>query len=63
MNLLLQDGLEKEKEYMFAPYSVFRVVSVQRSARAHHEEPHVVVLEAAVDNAVESEVLPLAAWY
>ena len=52
-----------ESEFLFAPYSVFTVVSVEASARNSYLAPHVITLRAAVDNRLEPEDLPLAPWY
>jgi len=51
-----------ESEYLFAPYSVFTLVSVKWSTRelAH---PHEMTIRAAHDNKDEDENLPLAPWY
>ena len=54
-------GLPDEQEYLFAPYSAFTVRSVQWKAGSD-ADPHVVELEAAVDNKAEPEDLPLAPW-
>jgi len=54
---------DSEQEFLFAPYSVFTVRSVELSARATYLAPHVIHLDAAVDNRLESETLPLAPWY
>ena len=54
-------GLKDEQEYLFAPYSVFTVRSVQWTAGTG-EDPHQIDLDAAVDNKGPSEDLPLAPW-
>ena len=54
-------GLPDEKEYLFAPYSVFTVLSVAWKAGTT-AEPHEIELLAAVDNKAEPEDLPLAPW-
>lgn len=48
-------------EYLFAPYSVFKLVSVEWSSKI--SASHTLVLEVAVDNRLEEETLPLAPWY
>ncbi len=67
VNLLRHTHVEGEEEFLFAPYSVFKVLAVQWShlgaAGANAEHPHIVDLEAAVDNAQESEDLPLPPWH
>ena len=50
-----------EQEYLFAPYSVFTVRSAEWAAGSV-DEPHVIELDAAVDNRDESEDLQLAPW-
>jgi hypothetical protein len=54
---------DAEAEFLFAPYSTFTVVSVELSASNSYVTPHVITLEAAVDNRLEPEDLPLAPWY
>ena len=48
-------------EYLFSPYSTFTVISTTWSDDL--KQPHLIVLEAALDNQRESERLPLAPWY
>ena len=47
-----------EEEYLYAPYSCFRVEKVDYSSRLCQ-----IVVSAAVDNMLEPEDLPLAPWY
>ena len=54
-------GLPDEKEYLFAPYSAFTVLSARWRAGTT-AEPHEIELLAAVDNKAEPEDLPLAPW-
>ena len=57
-------GLQDEQEYLFVPYSAFKVVGVQR-CNGTEEDPHVIELDAAVDNADADDApfdLPLAPW-
>ena len=49
-----------EEEYLFAPYSVFTLVSVKWSAT---RGPHKFILQPAIDNITEDESMPLAPWY
>lgn len=59
VNYLRHSTVANEDEYLFAPYSAFKVHGVQwRSGTPG--DPHIVVLYAAVDNRVEPEDLPLA---
>ena len=54
-------GLPDEQEYLFAPYSAFKVTSATWNAGTV-SNPHVVELLAAPDNKEEPEDLPLAPW-
>ena len=53
--------IEGEYEYLFAPYSVFKLVSIEWSAKL--EKPHEFTIQPSVNNKVEDEYLPLARWY
>ena len=53
--------LPDEREYLFAPYSAFTVLSVAWSAGTD-AAPHVIELLAAADNRKAAEDLPLAPW-
>merc|ERR1719201_705484 len=50
-----------EREYLFAPYSVFTLVSVKWSAKL--TKSHEFTIRAALDNKEEEEDLPLSPWY
>eukprot|EP00811_Abedinium_folium_P035445 NODE_8235_length_1512_cov_5.008664.p1 GENE.NODE_8235_length_1512_cov_5.008664~~NODE_8235_length_1512_cov_5.008664.p1 ORF type:complete len:470 (+),score=79.63 NODE_8235_length_1512_cov_5.008664:2-1411(+) len=52
-----------EAELLFSPYSVFTVRSVSWKDSPNYAEPHVIELDVAYDNALESEDLPLAPWH
>eukprot|EP01045_Picozoa_sp_COSAG04_P016512 COSAG04_NODE_1384_length_6988_cov_5.001161_1_plen_1277_part_00 len=54
-------GLENEQEYLFAPYSVFKVARVKWGAGTN-ADPYEIELHAAVDNMEEPLDLPLAPW-
>ena len=56
--------LQGEEEILFAPYSVFTVLSVTMpaSGKANASNPIVIQLQAAVDNREEPEDLPLSPW-
>ena len=54
-------GLPDEHEYLFAPYSVFEVLSASWNAGTP-EDPSVIKLLAAVDNKAEPLDLPVAPW-
>jgi len=51
-----------EDEFLFVPYSVFTVVSVEWKEKPSWMEPHVVRLRAAIDNLLHPEDLPLSKW-
>jgi len=50
-----------EGEYLFAPYSVFVLVSIRWSVQ--RDKPHALTILAACDNKQEDENLPLTPWY
>ena len=66
MSLVRKSHVAGEAEYLFAPYSVFTVQRVEWSVLgaggATADQPHIVHLEAAVDNLKEPEDLPVAPW-
>ena len=62
VNLVTKTNVPGEQEYLFAPYSVFTVRSVQFSESADDDDPHIIELDAAVDNRKEPEDLPTAPW-
>lgn len=51
-----------QQDYIFAAYSVFTIRKVTWSADPT-STPHLIELDAALDNALCSEDLPLAPWY
>ncbi len=53
--------LPDEQEYLFAPYSAFKVLSATWTTGTT-EDPHIIELMAAPDNRGPSEALPLAPW-
>ena len=61
MSFVSKTLIPGEREYLFAPYSVFTLVSVQWSANLR--EPHEFTIHAAIDNKSEDENLPLTPWY
>jgi hypothetical protein len=65
VNLLRVTHCAGEEEFLFQAFSVFTVkeVSWSKSALATMDDPHCIVLEAAVDNKDEPEDLPLAPWW
>lgn len=56
-------GASSEEEFLFAPYSVFTVQSAEWSDNPDDDTPHVIHLQAAIDNRKEPNDLPLAPWY
>ena len=62
MTLVSKTLIMGEHEYLFAPYSVFTLVSVKWS---EHDlvNPHEFTIQAARDNKEEDECLPLTPWY
>ena len=54
-------GVPDEQEYLFAPYSVFKVLKATWRAGTD-ADPHLIELLAAPDNIGPSEKLPLAPW-
>jgi len=61
MTFVSKTLIKGESEYLFAPYSVFTLLSVEWSPK--RRKPHEFVIQAAVDNQDEEEDLPLAPWY
>ena len=61
MALVSKTMIVGEYEYLFAPYSVFTLVSVKWSVELRR--PHVFTIRAAEDNKEEDECLPLTPWY
>ena len=64
VNLVEKTNVQGEEEFLFAPYSVFTVLSVTMpaSGKANASNPIVIELQAAVDNREEPEDLPLSPW-
>ena len=61
MTFVSKTLVKGEHEYLFSPYSVFKLVSVNWSNTLR--KAHEFVIEAAIDNREESENLPLTPWY
>ncbi len=55
-------NVDGEYEFLFAPFSVFTVVSVHVPVKPTTSNPIVIVLEAAIDNRDEPDDLPLSPW-
>ena len=62
VNFVRHSLVAGEQEYLFAAYSVFTIRRVTWSADPT-STPHLIELDAALDNALCSEDLPLAPWY
>lgn len=61
MTFVSKTLIKGENEYLFAPYSVFTLSSIQWSDDVR--KPHEFTVRAARDNKNEDENLPLAPWY
>ena len=61
VNLVRNTNVPGEDEYLFAPYSAFKVVNASWRAGTN-DQPHEVELYAAIDNQWPREDLPLAPW-
>jgi hypothetical protein len=62
VNLLRVTHCPGEEEYLFAAFSVFTVREAAWSTNPTMQDPHRITIEAAIDNVLEPEVLPLAPW-
>ncbi len=62
VNLVEKSNVKGEIEFLFAPFSVFTVVSVHVPVKPTAINPIVIVLESAIDNRDEPDVLPLSPW-
>ena len=63
VNLVTATHVAGEAEFLFAAFSSFEVVRAEWSqAPREAATPHVIVVRAAVTNAAESEMQPLAPW-
>ena len=63
VNFCENSDVPGEDEFLFAPYSVFTVISLTAPPAPTDDDPVVVRVQAAVDNLKEPEDLPLAPWY
>ena len=61
MTFVSKSLIKDEQEYLFAPYSVFTLVSTQWSPIRN--KPHEITILASHDNKREDENLPLVPWY
>jgi hypothetical protein len=62
VNLLRVTHCVGEEEYLFSAFSVFTVREVVWSSEPTLQDPHRITIEAAIDNSIEPEDLPLAPW-
>ena len=62
VNLVRHCNVANEEEFLFAPYSTFTVRAVAWNV-GDDMEPHIIDLEAAIDNKREDEGVPLAPYY
>lgn len=64
VNLVEKTNVQGEEEFLFAPYSVFTVLSVTMpaSGKPTATYPVVIELQAAIDNRDEPTDLPLSPW-
>jgi len=63
VNYVDRTNVPGEEEFLFAPYSVFTVISVDWKQKPTWVDPHIVHLEAAIDNILHPEDLPLSPWH
>jgi hypothetical protein len=62
VNLVEKSNVKGEVEFLFAPFSVFTVVSAHAPVKPTASNPIVIVLEAAIDNRDEPDDLPISPW-
>ncbi len=62
VNLVEKSNVKGEVEFLFAPFSVFTVVSAHAPVKPTTSNPIVIVLEAAIDNRDEPDELPISPW-
>ena len=62
VNLVEKSNVKGEVEFLFAPFSVFTVVSVNAPVKPTASNPIVIVLEASIDNRDEPDDLPISPW-
>jgi len=58
VNYVDKTNIPGEDEFLFVPYSVFKVTRVDWQEKPLWTKPHRVYLEAAVDNALHPEENP-----
>ena len=62
VNLVEKSDVKGEIEFLFAPFSVFTVVSINVPPKPTASNPIVIVLEASIDNRDEPDDLPISPW-
>lgn len=63
VNFIEQTNIPGEQEFLFVPYSVFKVISVEWKDNPTWSKPHVVHLEAAIDNNNHPNDLDSCPWH
>lgn len=63
VNYVKKTNCPDEREFLFVPYSVFTVVDAKWKDHPTWLDPHEVILQAAPDNHLCPEELPLARWH
>mmetsp|Transcript_8651 Transcript_8651/g.20403 ORF Transcript_8651/g.20403 Transcript_8651/m.20403 type:complete len:211 (-) Transcript_8651:79-711(-) len=63
VNFVSKTHFPDENEYLFAPYSAFRIDRVEWSPTPDDRTPHRIYLTAYLDNRDAPPNLPLAPWY
>jgi len=63
VNYVDRTNVENEDEFLFVPYSVFTVKSIDWKPNPVWTDPHEVHLIAAIDNSLEPQNLPLILWH
>ena len=63
VNYVAKTHVPGEREYLFTAYSVFTIRQVTWADPLDRQTPHLIELDAALDNQEHSLDLPLAPWY
>ena len=65
MNFIDKMLVKDEGKFLFLPYSTFTVLEGPNMEQqgVNWTKPYIVVLEAAVDNKLEPEDVPLSMWH
>jgi hypothetical protein len=62
VNLVEKSNVKGEIEFLFAPFSVFTVVSINVPSKPTASNPIVIELQASTDNRDEPDHLPVSPW-